>query len=336
MGGKKDWSDLKERIKKFLKANSSAILLAVGMALLLSNFLATRISQGDVIEEIPYLEFQELLEAGKIDTVWYNPNEEYMTITLLNEDTESMSRADRDMYEYQEEDMRKVLYPATEEFRESVMLAGANIRSNAVQDRLMSIIMNVMSLILPLCMLMWMMSMLRGQTRSATNKDLIRTSDVRFSDVIGQDEIIDDLKLVTKLMKEPGAGDVIGAKPPKGLLLQGPPGTGKTLIAKAIAGEAGVPFLQQSASGLIEMYVGLGAKRVRDLFKVAKKNAPCILFIDEIDAVGMNRDNVRGTSENEQTINALLEQMDGFTGRDGVFVIAATNRADKQIGRAHV
>lgn len=102
------------------------------------------------------------------------------------------------------------------------MLAGANIRSNAVQDRLMSIIMNVMSLILPLCMLMWMMSMLRGQTRSATNKDLIRTSDVRFSDVIGQDEIIDDLKLVTKLMKEPGAGDVIGAKPPKGLLLQGP------------------------------------------------------------------------------------------------------------------
>lgn len=329
MGGKKDWSDLKERIKKFLKANSSAILLAVGMALLLSNFLATRISQGDVIEEIPYLEFQELLEAGKIDTVWYNPNEEYMTITLLNEDTEPMGRADRDMYEYQEEDMRKVLYPATEEFRESVMLAGANIRSNAVQDRLMSIIMNVMSLILPLCMLMWMMSMLRGQTRSATNKDLIRTSDVRFSDVIGQDEIIDDLKLVTKLMKEPGAGDVIGAKPPKGLLLQGPPGTGKTLIAKAIAGEAGVPFLQQSASGLIEMYVGLGAKRVRDLFKVAKKNAPCILFIDEIDAVGMNRDNVRGTSENEQTINALLEQMDGFTGRDGVFVIAATNRADK-------
>lgn len=117
MGGKKDWSDLKERIKKFLKANSSAILLAVGMALLLSNFLATRISQGDVIEEIPYLEFQELLEAGKIDTVWYNPNEEYMTITLLNEDTEPMSRADRDMYEYQEEDMRKVLYPATEEFR---------------------------------------------------------------------------------------------------------------------------------------------------------------------------------------------------------------------------
>lgn len=329
MGNNKDWNELWKRIRKFLKDNSSAILLAVGLAILASNFLATRAAERGDIEEIPYAEFQELLEDGKIDTVWYSPTEEYMTITLLNEDTLPMDRKARDEYEYQDSDKRRVLYPATDEFREQVMLAGANIRSSTAQAKAMSIAMNVMSLVLPLCMLLWMMGMLKGQMRSASNKDLIRTSDVRFSDVIGQDEIIDDLRLVTELLKNPGKGDAVGAKPPKGLLLQGPPGTGKTLIAKAIAGEAGVPFLQQSASGFIEMYVGLGAKRVRDLFKVAKKNAPCILFIDEIDAVGMNRDNTKGTSENEQTINALLEQMDGFTGREGVFVIAATNRADK-------
>lgn len=329
MGNNKDWNELWKRIRKFLKDNSSAILLAVGLAILASNFLATRAAERGDIEEIPYAEFQELLEDGKIDTVWYSPTEEYMTITLLNEDTLPMDRKARDEYEYQDSDKRRVLYPATDEFREQVMLAGANIRSSTAQAKAMSIAMNVMSLVLPLCMLLWMMGMLKGQMRSASNRDLIRTSDVRFSDVIGQDEIIDDLRLVTELLKNPGKGDAVGAKPPKGLLLQGPPGTGKTLIAKAIAGEAGVPFLQQSASGFIEMYVGLGAKRVRDLFKVAKKNAPCILFIDEIDAVGMNRDNTKGTSENEQTINALLEQMDGFTGREGVFVIAATNRADK-------
>ena len=329
MGNNKDWNELWKRIRKFLKDNSSAILLAVGLAILASNFLATRAAERGDIEEIPYAEFQELLEDGKIDTVWYSPTEEYMTITLLNEDTLPMDRKARDEYEYQDSDKRRVLYPATDEFREQVMLAGANIRSSTAQAKAMSIAMNVMSLVLPLCMLLWMMGMLKGQMRSASNKDLIRTSDVRFSDVIGQDEIIDDLRLVTELLKNPGKGDAVGAKPPKGLLLQGPPGTGKTLIAKAIAGEAGVPFLQQSASGFIEMYVGLGAKRVRDLFKVAKKNAPCIRFIDEIDAVGMNRDNTKGTSENEQTINALLEQMDGFTGREGVFVIAATNRADK-------
>ena len=121
----------------------------------------------------------------------------------------------------------------------------------------------------------------------------------------------------------------IGARVPKGILLCGEPGTGKTLIARAIAGEAGVPFIYANASSFIEMFVGLGAKRVRNVFAVAKKNAPCIVFIDEIDAIGTKRGSRKGTSENDQTINALLQEMDGFTGREGIFVIAATNRVDE-------
>lgn len=153
---------------------------------------------------------------------------------------------------------------------------------------------------------------------------------VTFEDVAGVDEAKQDFMEVVEFLKRPERFTAVGAKIPKGVLLVGPPGTGKTLLAKAIAGEAGVPFFSISGSEFVEMFVGVGASRVRDLFKKAKENAPCIVFVDEIDAVGRQRGTGigGGNDEREQTLNQLLTEMDGFEGNTGVIVIAATNRAD--------
>ncbi len=153
---------------------------------------------------------------------------------------------------------------------------------------------------------------------------------VQFDDVAGIEEAKEELEEVVTFLKQPEKFTAVGARIPKGVLLVGPPGTGKTLLAKAIAGEAGVPFFSISGSEFVEMFVGVGASRVRDLFKKAKENAPCLVFIDEIDAVGRQRGAGigGGNDEREQTLNQLLTEMDGFEGNTGIIVIAATNRAD--------
>ncbi|AHF05733.1 ATP-dependent zinc metalloprotease FtsH [Desulfitobacterium metallireducens] len=153
---------------------------------------------------------------------------------------------------------------------------------------------------------------------------------VTFEDVAGADEVKEELQEVVEFLKFPKKFNELGAKIPKGVLLFGPPGTGKTLLARAVAGEAGVPFFSISGSDFVEMFVGVGASRVRDLFEQAKKNAPCIVFIDEIDAVGRQRGAGLGGGhdEREQTLNQLLVEMDGFNGNDGIIIIAATNRPD--------
>ncbi len=165
-----------------------------------------------------------------------------------------------------------------------------------------------------------------AKTNARVNKDL----KVRFSDVAGAEEEKAELAEVVDFLKNPKKFSELGARIPKGVLLVGPPGTGKTLFAKAVAGEAGVPFFSISGSDFVEMFVGVGASRVRDLFDVAKKSMPCIVFIDEIDAVGRQRGTGLGGGhdEREQTLNQLLVQMDGFESNDGIIVMAATNRAD--------
>ncbi|MDJ0579148.1 ATP-dependent zinc metalloprotease FtsH2 [Crocosphaera sp.] len=155
-------------------------------------------------------------------------------------------------------------------------------------------------------------------------------TDIMFDDVAGIDEAKEELQEVVTFLKQPERFTAVGARIPKGVLLVGPPGTGKTLLAKAIAGEAGVPFFSISGSEFVEMFVGVGASRVRDLFKKAKENAPCLIFIDEIDAVGRQRGAGigGGNDEREQTLNQLLTEMDGFEGNTGIIIIAATNRPD--------
>jgi cell division protease FtsH len=150
-----------------------------------------------------------------------------------------------------------------------------------------------------------------------------------FEDVAGVDEAKEDLQEVVEFLQDPGKFERLGGRIPKGVLLVGPPGTGKTLLARAVAGEAGVPFFSISGSDFVEMFVGVGASRVRDMFEQAKKNAPCIIFIDEIDAVGRSRANgISGNDERDQTLNAMLVEMDGFNDNEGIIVIAATNRVD--------
>ena len=163
----------------------------------------------------------------------------------------------------------------------------------------------------------------------AKEYNLEKNTGVTFGDVAGQDEAKESLTEMVDFLHHPEKYQEIGAKQPKGALLVGPPGTGKTLLAKAVAGEAGVPFYSISGSEFVEMFVGVGASRVRDLFEQAKKNAPCIIFIDEIDAIGKSRDNQLGSNdEREQTLNQLLAEMDGFGSEKGIVVLAATNRPE--------
>ena len=165
-----------------------------------------------------------------------------------------------------------------------------------------------------------------ARTRTLTDKD----RKITFADVAGADEEKEELQEIVEFLKDPKKYISLGARIPKGVLLVGPPGTGKTLLAKAVAGEAGVGFLSISGSDFVELYVGVGASRVRDLFDQAKKNSPAIVFIDEIDAVGRQRGTGLGGGhdEREQTLNQLLVEMDGFAANEGVVVLAATNRAD--------
>merc|ERR1719333_1033732 len=155
---------------------------------------------------------------------------------------------------------------------------------------------------------------------------------VGFEDVAGCEASKQELTEVVEFLKNPSKFSSLGAKIPKGAVMEGPPGTGETLLARAVAGEAGVPFVSASGSEFVEMFVGVGASRVRDLFGQAKKNAPCIVFIDEIDAIGGQRGGNNGmgggNDEREQTLNQILTEMDGFDGNSGVIVLAATNRAD--------
>lgn len=162
-------------------------------------------------------------------------------------------------------------------------------------------------------------------------KVYVKSSDgIKFSDVAGEDEAKENLAEIVEYLHDPKKYSEIGASMPKGILLVGPPGTGKTMLAKAVAGEANVPFFSMSGSEFVEMFVGMGASKVRDLFKQAKEKAPCIVFIDEIDAIGKKRDtgNIGGNDEREQTLNQLLTEMDGFEGNTGVIILAATNRPE--------
>lgn len=226
------------------------------------------------------------------------------------------------------------------ELKTSKTSEGKPIKINAaIPDNTSTWVLNILSFIIPL-LLLWVLfaflskkmggSMGMGVGKSTAKVYVEKSTGVTFKDVAGQDEAKESLQEVVDFLHNPGKYKTIGAKLPKGALLVGPPGTGKTLLAKAVAGEAGVPFFSLAGSDFVEMFVGVGASRVRDLFKEAQKMAPCIIFIDEIDAIGKSRDSKfgSGNDEREQTLNQLLAEMDGFDTSKGLLILAATNRPE--------
>ena len=308
--------------------------------------------QGSSPEEISYDEFLDLVEDKKVEEVQLASNRIYITLTDRAREEESRENdssggisnifgqiqnqaggsgeSDPDYY---------TGYVSDDRLPEILDEAGVKF-SGEVPDTAGSLIFEiVVTVILPIVLLVVLFSFLMrkmtkgggmmGIGKSNAKMYMEKETGVTFQDVAGQDEAKESLQEVVDFLHNPGKYSGIGAKLPKGALLVGPPGTGKTLLAKAVAGEAKVPFFSLSGSAFVEMYVGVGASRVRDLFKQAQQMAPCIVFIDEIDAIGKTRDTVMGgNDEREQTLNQLLAEMDGFDTNKGLLILAATNRPE--------
>lgn len=226
---------------------------------------------------------------------------------------------------------------STEDLRKDLTTKGIKVNyvPPAQPSIIFSIIMSILPMVLFALIFIWLMRRMQGGGISSFGKSRARLADPKqqtatFADVAGVDEAKEELQEIVEFLKDPKQFTILGGKIPKGVLLVGSPGCGKTLLAKAVAGEANVPFFSISGSDFVEMFVGVGASRVRDLFAQAEKAAPCIVFIDEIDAVGRHRGAGLGGGhdEREQTLNQLLVQMDGFEENKGIIIIAATNRAD--------
>ena len=285
-------------------------------------------------EELSYDEFFKKLGDGKIKSVYVEGNYK-MNVLYVGTKSKSISNnPDAFVYVPNRSDPIDKIYEYVDEGRAAAVPA---IVYNDPSKN--SIWISLLPFVIGIVLVGVLLFILNRQNMSANNKAMSFgatkarvTGNVkeRFSDVAGAEEEKEELKEIVEFLRAPAKFQEVGARIPKGVLLVGPPGTGKTLFAKAVAGEAGVPFFSISGSDFVEMFVGVGASRVRDLFIQAKKNMPCIVFIDEIDAVGRQRGAGLGGGhdEREQTLNQLLVQMDGFEPNDGVIVMAATNRAD--------
>lgn len=273
-------------------------------------------------KEISYTEFLQMVEDGKVESVELSSQQ--IDITPKPVEDEVLPTSYYTGYVGDED-----LVPMLKE-------ASVDIKGE-IPDNTAGWIYNIVSFLLPLVLLWVLMGYLMkrmgggamGVGKSTAKVYVEKKTGVTFKDVAGQDEAKESLQEVVDFLHNPKKYTQIGAKLPKGALLVGPPGTGKTLLAKAVAGEAGVPFFSLAGSDFVEMFVGVGASRVRDLFKEAQKQAPCIIFIDEIDAIGKSRDTrYGGNDEREQTLNQLLAEMDGFDTSKGLLILAATNRPE--------
>ena len=299
--------------------------LLVMLVLLLFNLLAMPWISEHQIKEVDYNTFVSMVEKkeiGKVDIqeqdnriLFTDPEEKNIYKTAMVPDDDLVSR-----------------------------LLEAGISTSGTEIQQTSLLMSILGWVLPLIIfiglgqilsrsLMKKMgggnSMMFNMGKSNAKVYVKSAEGIKFDDVAGEDEAKENLQEVVNYLHDPSKYQDIGASMPKGILLVGPPGTGKTMLAKAVAGEANVPFFSMSGSEFVEMFVGMGASKVRDLFRQAKEKAPCIVFIDEIDAIGKKRDGqLGGNDEREQTLNQLLTEMDGFEGNTGVIILAATNRPE--------
>lgn len=270
-------------------------------------------SMGGTTEEIPYAEFQEMVKDKKVDIVSIDLTAD----TFRFEDTNGNTYITEN--------------PKYDNFKKDLLDQGVTVTETGSFDVIdaISIFVNVLFIAAIFYMIRNMIQLGQGgQMKEKLSNPVSKHAVVTFQDVCGLEEVKKDMMSLVDFLKHPQKYRNAGAKLPKGVVLYGPPGTGKTLLAKAVAGEANVPFFYANGSDFIEKYVGVGASRVRQLFEKAKKSAPCIIFIDELDSVGSSRDMTYGNSEQRQTINALLSELDGFNNENGVLVIGATNRIE--------
>ena len=319
-------------MKKNNKTLFKAILPWVIVLLLLSSLFPFLLNNGGS-KELTYSQFMTVVKDEKITNVTITPNS---FVTKVEGSYKKNSKGDKVNF--------TTIVPKTDKELDSLtqILEDKNVKIKVTDSNSDNMIWNILGSILPYVILFggmfWVFKNFNGAA-GGNNKafefgnsraKLERNSKTRFTDVAGADEEKEELTELVAFLKNPKKFTEMGAKIPRGVLLVGPPGTGKTLLARAVAGEANVPFYSISGSEFVEMFVGVGAGRVRDMFKKAKENAPCIIFIDEIDAVGRQRGAGvgGGHDEREQTLNQLLVEMDGFEGNEGVIILAATNRAD--------
>ena len=301
-----------------------AIVLAV---LLLFNFLLMPWAAERQVQEVGYDTFIEMTEKEEIGQVQINQEDNEVIFT--NKDGDKIYKTGM----VEDPGMTERLYASGAKF------------SGQIIEQMSPVLSFLLSWILPIVIFIGIGqymsrklmnrasggpdSMIFGMGKSNAKVYVKSSEGIRFSDVAGEDEAKENLSEIVDYLHNPAKYREIGASMPKGILLVGPPGTGKTMLAKAVAGESNVPFFSMSGSEFVEMFVGMGASKVRDLFKQAKEKAPCIVFIDEIDAIGQKRDGrVGGNDEREQTLNQLLTEMDGFESNNGVIILAATNRPE--------
>ena len=300
-----------------------AIVLLV---LMLLNFVLVPWMNERQIKEVDYGTFMSMTEEKDIGRVDVESNQ----ILFTDKDETQVYKTGL----MNDPDLTQRLYDAGAQF------------SSEIVEQASPLVSFLLSFVLPIVLFVWLgnvmnrklmekaggaNSMMFGGVGKSNAKVYVQsTHGIRFADVAGEDEAKENLQEIVDYLHDPKKYEEIGASMPKGILLVGPPGTGKTMLAKAVAGESNVPFFSISGSEFVEMFVGMGASKVRDLFKQAKEKAPCIVFIDEIDAIGQkrNRGQLGGNDEREQTLNQLLTEMDGFEGNTGVIILAATNRPD--------
>ena len=296
------------------------------LVLLLFNFIAMPWLNEHSIRDVDYNTFVSMTEAGEVGRVEIQEQENRILFTNSDESA-----------------VYKTAMVPDDDLIPRLLEAGVSTTGTEIQQT--SLLVSILSWILPLLIFIGIGQLIsRGLMKkmggggnslmfnmgNSNAKIYVKSAEgIKFDDVAGEDEAKENLAEIVEYLHDPGKYKEIGASMPKGILLVGPPGTGKTMLAKAVAGEANVPFFSMSGSEFVEMFVGMGASKVRDLFRQAKEKAPCIVFIDEIDAIGKKRDGqLGGNDEREQTLNQLLTEMDGFEGNNGVIILAATNRPE--------
>ena len=311
--------DKEDKKKKLFNKKTGKIALALVIILLLNiTYRIIEANNPNKPTEISYNAFVKKMDKKQIETVYYYSKAD-TTVECIDKKGKH--------YEFTN--------PSTDEFKVTLLEHGIEIKtpSKIKKETIVAKIKSTISTIYPIAIVIFFYAAMKEQVDAlVTSNKAVEDSEkpkVKFDDIVGLTKTKKELGFIVEFMKDPSKFENKGVKMPSGILLYGPPGTGKTMMAKAIAGEANVPFYYKSGSDFVELYAGNGARKVRSLFKEAKENAPCIIFIDEIDALGMKRAGDNNNQEANQTINAFLAEIDGFSGSEGVLVIGATNMIDK-------